>query len=140
MCRTCDSHGFVTLKGHAFTTTTRVVVVHSWSLQGLINHEWGASFADMRLGFHRVKTPQKSQTPHSVLRTKPCGLGSPKRTNSLRAVEQNPPPQFFICFIFFKEENWARTITFFFHSQDPEASHSHKSYEMGIASFWLKYW
>ena len=68
-------------------------VVHSWSLQGLINHEWSTSFADVELGCHRVKAPQKSQIPHSVLRTKACGLGSPKRTNNLWGVEQNPPPQ-----------------------------------------------
>ena len=32
--------------------------------------------------------------PYSSLRTKPCGLGSPKRTNKLvGGQEQNPPPQ-----------------------------------------------
>ena len=56
---------------HECTTTT----------QGLINHEWSASPTDVGLGCHRVKAPQKSQTPHSGPRTKPCGLGFPKWTN-----------------------------------------------------------
>ena len=31
---------------------------------------------------------------------KPCGLGSPKRTISLRGVEQNPPPQLLLLLLF----------------------------------------
>ena len=87
-------HGFVTPnRARLYHYYTCVVVVHSYLCQALIKREWGASLADVGLGCHRVKAPQKSQTPHSVLRTKSCGLGFPKRTNSLQDVEQNPPPQ-----------------------------------------------
>ena len=52
-------------QGMVYHSHTCVVVVHSWLLQGLINHEWGASLADVGLGCHRVKAPQKSQKPHT---------------------------------------------------------------------------
>ena len=46
-----------------------VVVVHSCKLQGHIKHEWEGHLGDV------------GQIPPFV--TKPCGLGSPKRTNPL---------------------------------------------------------
>ena len=63
LCRACLYHYY-----------TCVVVLHSCLCQALIKHEWGASLVDVRL---------HSKSSHVACRTKPCRLGSPKRTNSL---------------------------------------------------------
>ena len=67
------------------------VVVHSWSLQGLINHEWGASPTDVGQRCQAKMATRQSPWPEVKIldshtrgrETKPCGLGSPKRTMSL---------------------------------------------------------
>ena len=70
-------------KGHASTTTTRVVVVHSCLCQALIKHKWSASLADV--GLH-------SKSSHVAWEQNCVGLAPQSGQTSLRVVRNKILP------------------------------------------------